>query len=190
MGQEKLAKDGKKVANKHLHARISFLYQAGVYISGLKHPRNLGNESSKTRETRNSKMIEDIPLSESTQANSNALKDPKHPSPGLGPYLASHLQAVSRKSQIRLSHDLKRSICKRCTTILTEGSSSQSKLENASRGGKKPWADVLVVQCLSCGAGKRYPVGASKQVRKNKRKPQKKPPAGSAEQEASTEAVE
>lgn len=73
------------------------------------------------------------------------------------------------KSQIRLSQDVKHSICKRCSAILIPGSTSSSKVENLSRGGKKPWADVLVIECNVCSAQKRFPVGAKRQPRKNLR---------------------
>jgi len=32
--------------------------------------------------------------------------------------------------------------------------------ENRSKKGRKPWAEVLVVRCISCGATKRFPVGS------------------------------
>jgi hypothetical protein len=31
------------------------------------------------------------------------------------------------------------------------------EIRNESRGGKKPWADVLVVRCFACGTEKRFP---------------------------------
>lgn len=61
------------------------------------------------------------------------------------------------KTQIRLPVTLKRSFCKRCDTILIPGVTCSHETKNASRGGKKPWANVLVVQCLSCGTEKRFP---------------------------------
>ena len=73
------------------------------------------------------------------------------------------------KSQIRLSPAIKRSLCKRCDALLVSGSDSTSRLENKSRGGKKPWADVLVVTCNSCGTVKRFPVGAKRQSKRAER---------------------
>lgn len=32
-------------------------------------------------------------------------------------------------------------------------------MENNSKGGRKEWCDVLVVECKGCGAVKRFPVG-------------------------------
>jgi hypothetical protein len=43
--------------------------------------------------------------------------------------------------------------------MLVPGASCTTRLENRSRGGKKSWADVLVVVCLGCGIEKRFPVG-------------------------------
>lgn len=64
---------------------------------------------------------------------------------------------------------MKRATCKFCNSTLIEGETSRSVVENASKDGKKPWADLLVVKCLTCGNAKRYPVSARKQKRKHLR---------------------
>lgn len=84
--------------------------------------------------------------------------------------LGSDLQQVSRKGQLRLSVDLKRSLCKSCNTVLVPGRTASHEIENLSKGGSKPWADVLVVTCGVCGGKKRFPVGATKREKKAERK--------------------
>jgi ribonuclease P protein subunit RPR2 len=84
--------------------------------------------------------------------------------------LGADLQQVSRKAQLRLSVDMKRTICKRCNTILVHGRTATQTLENASKGGKKPWADVLVLECKVCGGKKRFPMGMEKQAKKGARR--------------------
>lgn len=86
----------------------------------------------------------------------------------LGPscHLISQLRSVSLKGQIRLSQAMKHSICKRCDALLVPGNTSSTRVENKSRGGKKSWADVLMVTCHSCKALKRFPVGAKRQRRR------------------------
>jgi ribonuclease P protein subunit RPR2 len=69
--------------------------------------------------------------------------------------LGCELQQVYRKAQLRLSVDLKRSFCKSCNCILVPGRTATQTIENASKGGKKLWADVLVIQCDLCGGKKR-----------------------------------
>lgn len=44
--------------------------------------------------------------------------------------------------------------------MLIPGVSATYEVENKSKNGKKPWADVLIVGCKACGALKRFPVGA------------------------------
>ncbi|RYP05947.1 hypothetical protein DL765_009671 [Monosporascus sp. GIB2] len=61
---------------------------------------------------------------------------------------------------------MKHTICKYCDTLLVEGDTSTSFVENQSKGGKKPWADVLVVKCNTCGGLKRFPVQAPRQKRR------------------------
>lgn len=52
-------------------------------------------------------------------------------------------------------------------------------VENKSRGGRKPWADVIVVECFTCGRSRRFPVNAPRQLRKHLR------PSGEARTQSS-----
>lgn len=97
--------------------------------------------------------------------------DPSHlQQHGLPLLLAAQLQAVSQKAQIRLSHDMKRSICKVCSTPLIPHTTSETRIENKSRAEKKSCADVLVIQCRNCRAAKRFPIGAQRQKKKAERR--------------------
>lgn len=94
--------------------------------------------------------------------------------------LLADMRAVSLKVLIRQRPELKRSVCRYCDTLLlaegtSGGGSCDVVVENASRGGRKPWADVLVVRCRTCGGAKRFPVGEprTKQLRKGLREKQK-----------------
>ncbi|KAF1851701.1 Rpr2-domain-containing protein [Cucurbitaria berberidis CBS 394.84] len=142
----------KGVPNKHLHARTTFLYQAATYLTlqnaaeESKACLNLGDQTAQPGEHQN-----------------------ERPSP-LALQLGSDLQQVSRKGQLRLSVDLKRSMCKSCNAILVPGRTANQLVENKSLGGKKPCADVLVVECKICGGKKRFPIGAKKQLKRSKRK--------------------
>ncbi|KAL1626728.1 hypothetical protein SLS56_006721 [Neofusicoccum ribis] len=158
----------KSVPNKHLHSRISYLYQAATYLAN----QSLGHAGQKEDEAagqvpRDAMEVDsntaEVSAAHLVEPGANALP------PGLPFYYAYHLQSVSMKSQIQLSQNVKHSICKRCSAILIPGSTSSSKIENSSRGGKKPWADVLVIECNVCGAQKRFPIGAKRQPRKGER---------------------
>jgi ribonuclease P protein subunit RPR2 len=83
--------------------------------------------------------------------------------------LATDLRAVSLKTRIRLKPAVKQTICKFCDSVLIEGTSCTSTIENISKGAKKPWADVLVRKCHTCGREKRYPVTAARPKRKTAR---------------------
>jgi ribonuclease P protein subunit RPR2 len=89
---------------------------------------------------------------------------------GLPLLLAAQLQAVSQKAQIRLSHDMKRSICKVCSTPLMPDTTSETRIENKSRAEKKSCADVLVIRCRNCHTEKRFPIGAQRQKKKAERR--------------------
>jgi ribonuclease P protein subunit RPR2 len=60
-------------------------------------------------------------------------------------------------------------MCKSCNAVLVPGRTAIQRIENESKGGKKPWADVLVISCNRCGSKKRLPVGAKRQPKKRER---------------------
>ncbi|OSS50034.1 hypothetical protein B5807_05127 [Epicoccum nigrum] len=155
--KDKLPK-AKGVPNKHLHARTSFLYQAATYLT-LQSSVNV-NVNVNVKEAESSGAV---PLDSDSKAGRV-----HQPSP-LALQLGSDLHTVSRKAQLRLSIDLKRSMCKSCHTILVPGQTAAQTIENESKGGSKPWADVLVVSCNVCGSKRRIPVGARRQRKKRDR---------------------
>jgi ribonuclease P protein subunit RPR2 len=148
------APKAKGVPNKHLHARSTFLYQAATYLT-------------LQTATQDNEVSTDVIQSEQAALPDGSKIQRYSP---LALQLGSDLQQVSRKGQLRLAVDLKRSVCKSCNAILIPGRSATQKIENPSKGGKKPWADLLVVSCNLCGGSKRFPVGATKQLKKAKRK--------------------
>lgn len=147
----------KGIPSKHLHARTTFLYQAAAYL-------NL--QTSPVQAAANVGITGDSPIVEDTkrlQAHSPIALE-----------LGSDLQQVSRKAQLRLAIDVKRTICKRCNTILVPGRTAIQTIENSSKNGRKPWADVLSIECKLCGGKKRFPTGATKQAKKHARQPTSK----------------
>lgn len=144
MGKSKSPKDG-SVPQKHLHSRLSYLYQASKYLDEAASEQ--GPEASGAPE--NFERSDASPRPEAKQSL----------------YLLSQLRSVSQKTQVRLSQELKRSLCRRCNAHLIPGRTSCEEIENFSRGGAKPWADILSITCLTCGAKKKYPVGARRQTK-------------------------
>lgn len=132
----------KKIANRHLHARISYLYQAAHLLDSI----------SKKTATSVEQPLEGPELLL-----------------GLSQRVASQIRPVARKAVIKVAPSIKRNICKRCNVLLIPGNSSEIHIENQSRDQTKPWADVQVVRCKTCGYEKRYPVGAVPQVKKRDR---------------------
>ncbi|KAF2281422.1 Rpr2-domain-containing protein, partial [Westerdykella ornata] len=145
-------KPGKGFPNRHLHARASFLYQAATYLTLQATSAPLSPES------------DEIGAHERHESLNPGTGNPKQVC-----HLGAHLRAVSQKGQLRLSLDMKHSLCKTCHALLIPGRTSTQNLENRSKGGSKPWADVFEIECNICGTKKRFPVGAKRQQRKDKR---------------------
>ena len=138
---------GAGVQNKHLYIRASYLHQAVALLS---------NQSTKFVSSQQSSSY-----NSTTQTPADQHKAVQN----LGRQLATDLRAISLKAQIRQGPELKRAICKFCDTLQVEGQTCVASVENLSKGGKKPWADVLVIKCLTCANVKRYPIAAPRQKR-------------------------
>lgn len=142
MAKSKAGKGGDSIPHRHLHARISYLYQASHYLS----------TSARTNHNAVRNIITDqVPNGQSSYRSASCQSKSHH--------LLNQLRGVAKKSQIRLGKDVKHSICKRCDALLLSGHSSSLVLVNDSKGGKKPWADVYEVKCLTCQSVKRFPAG-------------------------------
>lgn len=149
----------KKVANRYLYARLSYLQQAVQLLSGHSSETPSLQEISKIHQDRLSRGegVENPKI----DIEGTSTSTPVFTSIGLPLVheLSSHIRAIAQKSVIRLSSDLKRSICGRCSAALIDGSTCTTRMENKSRNGRKPRADVLVITCIACQMEKRFPVG-------------------------------
>ncbi|KAJ5484227.1 RNAse P Rpr2/Rpp21 subunit [Penicillium expansum] len=160
------AKGKKEVKNSknsqsHIRARLDYLHQAAAYFqdkSTLDQGQNakVQNNGHTSVASHVDSGDNDHTVNTQQQVRSMNQKKTLEPLRNLSRVYVSHLRAVAMKTQIRLPVTLKRSVCKRCDTILIPGVTCSHETRNTSRGGKKPWADVLVIRCLSCGTEKRF----------------------------------
>lgn len=164
-----------QVPNRHIYTRISFLYQAAAYLSqpaiNLPDPNTAGEHLPQAVNT-------GAAAPDCVQCHANHTPDQTEPiqvgSPisinqNLSRKFLTDMRAITQKSVIRTSPHIKRSICKHCDSLLIDGHTSSSVVENKSKGGKKPWADVLVIKCHTCSREKRFPVTGPTQKRRQLR---------------------
>lgn len=69
-----------------------------------------------------------------------------------------NLDLIAKKTVIKLSPHIKRTLCKKCNTMLIPGLTMSMYIENLSKQ-KSQHNDVFVNKCLNCGKCKRFPVG-------------------------------
>jgi len=165
-----MAKGKGKNVNSHLRARLDYLHKAAAYL----HSTTIASKQAQIQQSDNEKReVETISartvpqiLSPSAAAiavekASDSVNQRQEQNfdrlPNLSRAYISQLRGISLKTQLRLPREVKRSFCKRCDTLLVPGVSCMQDIRNASRDGKKPWADVRVVRCTTCGTEKRYP---------------------------------
>jgi len=147
------------VVNRHIYTRASYLYQAADYLVKCQNP---GSTISQDEPTKAAERQHEPNVSDSAQmwrkASSNTARQ-----------MLAEMRSMTLKAQVRQSPDMKRTVCKYCDSKFVEGQTSRSYIENASKGGRKPWADVLVIECQICENVKRFPVSALRQKRRHLR---------------------
>lgn len=180
-------KSAQKGGPPHLQARVSYLYQAASYFAGLpfasllheqKDTKEATFESAGGHEGQDKSSFSPGRAVTQIEGSVTQLARATGPQLGVSPakheesstrVMLSHIRGIAKKGQIKVSPSIKHSICKRCHLLLIDGRNSTRRVENQSREGKKPWADVLVITCGCCGALKRFPVGAKRQPRRKER---------------------
>ncbi|TFB03129.1 hypothetical protein CCMA1212_004682 [Trichoderma ghanense] len=165
------AKGNPGIQNRHIYTRASYLYQAAVYLAncaqrtepGAKKETSSGESQHKDHNA-SSRSGRETPSGRGNGQNHESQE--RKATMNLSHQVVSDMRSVSLKAQIRQSPSIKQTICKYCDAVLIEGKTCHSFVENPSKGGRKPWADVLVIRCDTCGNVKRYPVSAPRQKRK------------------------
>ncbi|KXT18926.1 hypothetical protein AC579_3585 [Pseudocercospora musae] len=179
---------GKDKGKAHLHARVAYLQKATSYLASQQIQREGPNDTERELKPSGTHRHADTEIDFATPARAedhSKTPDPRHsvehnaeatdadahqaPVSGLAYHISSQTRLVALKSQIRLSSDFKHSSCKVCNAVLVDEHTCKRAIHNASRGGQKTHANVLVVECIACGTEKRYPVGAKRQQRKKLR---------------------
>ncbi|CAH2350330.1 ribonuclease P protein subunit Rpr2p [[Candida] railenensis] len=75
--------------------------------------------------------------------------------------LARNVDLVSKKTVLKLTPAMKRTICKKCHTNLIPGINMKIRIENLSKKQSEK-SQVLVHQCNNCLESKRFPIGKNK----------------------------
>lgn len=148
---------GSAVTNRPAYSRVSFLYQAAALLAGTR--------PATPTTTDQGKLKSNDKADDKADAARGQTPEPP-PMQGMARRLLTQMRAVSRKTNMRVRPAVKHRVCKYCDTLLVEGTTCLSVVENHSRGGRKPWADVLSVTCTTCGRARRYPVTAPRQPRR------------------------
>ncbi|KAL6896304.1 RNAse P Rpr2/Rpp21/SNM1 subunit domain-containing protein [Trichoderma evansii] len=155
------------IQNRHIYSRASYLYQAASYLANCAHQIK---NTTKTEDNQNDTRKDELSGAADGDGFIHSNQERKAII-NLSHQVISDMRSVSLKAQIRQSPKIKQTVCKYCDAVQIEGKTCHSTVENLSKGGRKPWADVLVTRCDTCGNVKRYPISAPRQKRKSLRAP-------------------
>src|ERR1700722_16849003 len=119
MAKAKAQKSGSGVPQKHLHSRISYLHQAAAYLASVEGTsRSLISAEGAPRPVHNNSLVK------STSSAYNQTRN-----------LLPQLRALSQKSQIRLTPELKHSFCICWERLLVAGKTNNMTIANSSLHG-------------------------------------------------------
>ena len=169
MAKVKAAKGTANVPNKILHSRVSYLYQAAKYLAAAQQPHSELEPTQYEKDTSMTTSNYPKPEAATGVEHSSSTTFSEAAYRPASRRMISDLRSVTLKGQMRISPTMKHSICKKCDSVLIDGSTCTNEVENKSKDGKKPWADVLVRRCHTCGLEKRFPVAAKRQKRRPQR---------------------
>ncbi|KAL2136068.1 hypothetical protein VTI74DRAFT_5648 [Chaetomium olivicolor] len=159
-------KAGGGVQNRAIYSRISFLQQAATTLSAIHRSSSIPSLAAAPTVPGHSTLIKSSGNLDNVTVGSASISAPLE---GMSRRLATDMRTVSLKTRIRLQPSVKQAICKFCDSVLIDGESCTSTIENRSKGARKPWADMLVRKCHTCGKERRYPVHAARPKRKTER---------------------
>ncbi|KAE8361782.1 Rpr2-domain-containing protein [Aspergillus caelatus] len=184
MAKAKGKKGSSGGAQSHIRARLDYLHKAAIYLQSA----GVASKQSSSQLVQNGTSQDGEPGSASarivplflshdttpgqkstgthTSANTDRL-------PQLSRVFISQMRGVSLKTQMRLPVETKRSYCKRCDTLLSPGVSCIQEIRNESRDRKKPWADVRVICCTTCGTEKHFPLTERRTKKLSERRKQR-----------------
>lgn len=155
------------IQNRAMYNRMWFLYQAAAAAMMMIEDDEEAQSENPTQATPSAATDSDAQMEEDDHKDdTNHDRNSSPAAQALSRRLLRDLRSVTLKTQIRKNSDIKRTICKYCDTLLVEGQTCTSTVENESKGGKKPWADLLTIKCHTCGQKRRYPVNAPRQKRR------------------------
>lgn len=155
-------------AHQHIRARMAYLHRASTYL--FSQQQSIKTPTKIERENATPQTSSDTPKEQDQNQEHSALRAciPRH-------YI-NQMRGVSLKAQQRLSIETKRSFCKRCDLPLVPGVTCTEEIRNASKGRKKPWADVLVIRCSACETEKRIPQNKPRSRKLKDRRQEKEEP--------------
>ncbi|KAL5366383.1 RNAse P Rpr2/Rpp21/SNM1 subunit domain-containing protein [Aspergillus floccosus] len=148
--------------NSHIRARLNYLNQAASYLQSRAISSNVLNPVTNNKYASKPTSIDPPTVQESAvparkSDSTNAASATTGHLVQVSRTYMSHMRGVSLKTQLRQPVEVKRSVCKRCDTLLIPEVNSTEEIRNPSRARRKPWADVRVVRCSTCGTEKRFP---------------------------------
>ncbi|EHK43035.1 hypothetical protein TRIATDRAFT_170174, partial [Trichoderma atroviride IMI 206040] len=153
------------IQNRHIYSRASYLYQAASYLANCAHQTK---KSTRTEDNQDDTKKDEQPAAVDGDGFTHS-KQERKAIINLSHQVISDMRSVSLKAQIRQAPAIKQTVCKYCDAVQIEGKTCHSTVENRSKGGRKPWADILVTRCDTCGNVKRHPISAPRQKRKSLR---------------------
>ncbi|KAI8057003.1 RNAse P Rpr2/Rpp21/SNM1 subunit domain-containing protein [Syncephalis plumigaleata] len=159
MGKPKKEKHARQLQNAEEFQRMNFLYQAAALMTAATTGRSRSSSDIPPCNRSKRKTAKSRPHpSPATRQRLGNVNDPTHPPlAGLGRFYVSSLRTVARRNVLRIDPTLKRSLCRRCDSLLLPGVNANIRVEETAN-------PAVITDCCFCKTGRRLPLQPDKQL--------------------------
>jgi len=134
------------IQHREIYQRMNFLYQAATLMTTI--TANISPPPSPTTSTTSTSQQPSVSVQEQVLQQEELSIKPVNLA-SLGRFYVNTMKTIGTKQVLRIDPSIKRTICKRCETILLPGATSRIRIKSRPE-------PHLQIMCTECNASKNY----------------------------------
>ncbi|CAG8651017.1 13135_t:CDS:2 [Acaulospora morrowiae] len=132
-----------QVQHREIYQRMNFLYQAATLMTSINIPNS---HHSKQKHNNDSNST----FANQSQDASSSLSTHNHSLVPLGRFYVNTMKTIGTKQVLRIDPSIKRTLCRRCETLLLPGVTSRVRIKSSSEKN-------LQIKCTQCNVTRKIP---------------------------------
>ncbi|EFA80551.1 hypothetical protein PPL_06490 [Heterostelium album PN500] len=152
--------DKSKLKNIDVYKRMNFLYQAAYLMKQTNSNRmNSTNINNDDNNSSSGVIEEQIDNSDDNNNNNKVVSDGNN---NLSSFYCNVIKQISRRGVIRMNSRLKKTICKKCSSLMVPGVSSTVRIKDHRESH-------ITLKCNNCNTVKRFQTNKHRENNKQKK---------------------